>query len=158
MAPTGRDATSSCWAGLQGELLAKVFTQIPLSSYLACEVVCIGWRHAVIDSFARQIASKALILLQAKFLARSMGNSNTLVAGLTNSILKHESLTRWLSKRAADFKTICFGTAIHPARLSRETWEALLSALPDSRRPQLQIAAPSMAFSMLHAVNTRFDS
>ena len=148
MAHTESEPTASSWVDLRPELLAKVFAQSPLKSCLACECVCTVWKYALINLFGRETRGKALVLLHANISVASTCNSGALVAGLT--ISKHRSsLAKWLSKRAAAFDTICFGTSRYPARLGRETWEPLLSALSaGSRRPQLQLAVPSMTFSV----------
>lgn len=158
MAHTGSEATSSCWADLQPELLTKIFAQSPLTSCLACECVCSVWKYALVNFFARETTGKALVLLHAKFSVASTCNSGALVAGLT--ILKHRySLARWLSKRGAAFDAICFGTTTHPARLGKDIWEPLLSALSaESRSPQLQFAVPSMPVSLLCDPVTDFAS
>lgn len=149
MAHSEGDSTSSSWADLRPELLTKVFAQSPLTSCLACECVCSVWKHTLINFFARETEGKALVILHAKFSVVSTCNSGALVAGLT--ISKHTvGLARWLSKRAAAFDTVCFGTASHPARLRRDIWEPLLRALPaGSQRPRLQLAVPSMTVSLL---------
>lgn len=143
------DTTSSHWADLQPDVLVKVSADLSLLDNLHCEKVCTAWRQFAFFRVVGQTKRRTLAILDVPGRSQVCGDSTDSLVQLNISQHK-EGLASWLSMRGAAFDVISFGTALHPAELSLEGWQFVLSAfVQDVQGTQLKLSVASMTIQPL---------
>lgn len=143
------DTTSSHWADLQPDVLAKVSADLSLLDSLHCVKVCTAWRQFAFSCVVGQTKRRTLAISDVLGRSQVCGDNTDSLVQLNISQHK-EGLASWLSNRGAAFDVVSFGTALQPAELTLEGWQFVLSAfVQDVQGPQLQLAVSSMTIQPL---------